>query len=79
MCQISVVIAGADGEERLMDNVTGLKVTKKGVVLTAFFEEPKEVADVVIARIDFLGGKVFLARRGSQTHPQADNREQEHG
>lgn len=62
MCQISVVVAGDGGEEKLMDNVTSLEVTGDGVVLSAFFEEPKTVPDVVITRIDFLGGKVILGR-----------------
>lgn len=62
MCQISVVVAQDGGEEKLMDNVTSLEVTQGGVVLSAFFEEPKTVPDVVITRIDFLGGKVFLGR-----------------
>ena len=62
MCQISVVVAEDGGEEKLMDNVTSLEVTKGGVVLATFFEEPKTVPDVVITRIDFLGGKVVLGR-----------------
>jgi predicted RNA-binding protein len=62
MCQMSVVIAQEGGEEKLMDNVTSLEVTQDGVVLSTFFEEPKSVPDVVITRIDFLGGKVILGR-----------------
>lgn len=62
MCQMSVVIAQEGGEEKLMDNVTSLEVTQDGVVLSTFFEEPKSVSDVVITRIDFLGGKVILGR-----------------
>jgi predicted RNA-binding protein len=62
MCQISVVVATDSGEEKLMDNVTGLEVTRDGIVLSTFFEEPKIVPGVVITRIDFLGGKVFLGR-----------------
>ncbi|HBI14899.1 MAG TPA: RNA-binding protein [Desulfobulbaceae bacterium] len=62
MCQISVVVAQDGGEEKLMDNVTSLDVIEDGVVLSAFFEEPKTVPGVVIARIDFLGGKVVLGR-----------------
>jgi predicted RNA-binding protein len=63
MCQISVVVAQDGGEEKLMDNVTRLDVNQDGVVLTTFFEEPLTVPDVVITRIDFLGGKVVLGRR----------------
>lgn len=63
MCQISVVLHRDGGEERLMDNVTSLEVTGDGVILSTFFEEPKKVPEVVITRIDFLGGRVILAVR----------------
>ena len=66
MCQISVVVEHDGGQEKVMDNVTGLQVTDKGVVLTTFFEEPLSVRDVVISRIDFLGGKVVLNREPDQ-------------
>ena len=62
MCQISVVVEHDGEQEKVMDNVTGLQVIGDGVVLTTFFEEPLSVADVVISRIDFLGGKVVLNR-----------------
>jgi predicted RNA-binding protein len=62
MCQISVVVENDGEQEKIMDNVTGLQVTGEGVVLTTFFEEPLSVPDVVISRIDFLGGKVVLNR-----------------
>lgn len=62
MCQISVVVENDGEQEKIMDNVTGLQVTGDGVVLTTFFEEPLSVPDVVISRIDFLGGKVVLNR-----------------
>ncbi len=63
MCQISVVVEQDGEQECIMENVTGLEVTGKGVVLTTFFENPLSVPDVEISRIDFLGGKVFLSRR----------------
>ena len=66
MCQISVVIEQNGEEEKVMDNVTGLQVKAEGVVLTTFFEEPLAVPDVVLSRIDFLGGKVFLSRESGQ-------------
>lgn len=61
MCQISVVVEKSGELENVMDNVTSLQVTDNGVVLTTFFEEPLSVQDVVISRIDFLGGKVILS------------------
>jgi predicted RNA-binding protein len=59
---MSVVVEHEGAEEMVMDNVTTLRVMDKGVVLTTFFEEPLSIPDVVISRIDFLGGKVFLKR-----------------
>lgn len=61
MCQISVIVEKSEGNENVMDNVTSLEVLENGVLLTTFFEEPVTVSDVVISRIDFLGGKVFLS------------------
>ena len=61
MCQISVVVEKSGEQENVMDNVTSLQVIDNGVVLTTFFEEPLTVSDVVVSRIDFLGGKVFLS------------------
>lgn len=62
MCQISVVVEQEGQEEKILDNVTRLDVVEDGVVLSTFFEEPQEVKDVTILRIDFLGGKVFLGQ-----------------
>lgn len=66
MCQMSVVVEHDGVEEKVMDNVTGLQVMDEGVVLTTFFEDPLSVPDVVISRIDFLGGKVILNRESGQ-------------
>lgn len=67
MCQISVFVEEEGKREIVMENVTGLEVTPGGLVLSAFFEEPKTLPDVVISRIDFLGGKVILARDPSSS------------
>ena len=60
MCQISVVVEREGEEELVLDNVTRLEVDRDAIVLSTFFEEPKEISGVSISRIDFLGGKVFL-------------------
>lgn len=67
MCQISVVVEKSGEQESVMENVTSLQVTEKGVVLTTFFEEPLSVEDVVITKIDFLGGKVILSPQPNST------------
>ncbi len=63
MCQISAVLERDDSRETIMEGVTGLEVTDEGVSLTTFFEDPKLVPEVTIARIDFLGGTVVLVPR----------------
>lgn len=68
MCQISVVVEKKEGDmEKVLDNVTALDVTSEGVVLSTFFEEPREVKNVCIAKIDFLGGTVFLNETQDKT------------
>jgi predicted RNA-binding protein len=60
MCQISAVIEDKGEQTTVMESVTALEVIDNGVVLSTFFEEPKTITDVVIERIDFLGGAVVL-------------------
>ena len=61
MCQISAVLVQDGHQEKIMDNVTGLEVTDKGILLTTLFEEPKLLANARITTIDFMGGTVTLA------------------
>ena len=68
MCQISVVVERDGDQETIMDNVTRLDVGEDGVVLSSFFEEPKTLVGMSISRIDFLGGKVFLAQGSGASH-----------
>lgn len=60
MCQISAVVERDGQQETVMDAVTALEVVDNGVILSTFFEEPKKIVDVVIQKIDFLGGAVVL-------------------
>ncbi|NOX80503.1 MAG: CooT family nickel-binding protein [Deltaproteobacteria bacterium] len=60
MCQMSVVLERDGRQEKIMDSVTGLAVTTEGVTLSTFFEEPRVVPDVAVARIDFLGNTLVL-------------------
>jgi len=62
MCQISAVVERNGEQETVMESVTALEVIDNGVVLSTFFEEPKTIANVVIEKIDFLGGAVVLKR-----------------
>lgn len=60
MCQMSVVLEDSQGESLIMKNVSELKVTAAGIELNQMFERPREIQEVAITRIDFLGGKVYL-------------------
>lgn len=62
MCQTSVVLEKEDGaEELLLENVTSLEVLNDGLRISTLFEGSREYQDVAIRRIDFSGGKVYLA------------------
>ena len=60
MCQMNVVLKHDGEQEKVMENVTHLEVTGEGVLVSAFFEEPKLVKSAWVKSIDFLGGTVTL-------------------
>lgn len=62
MCQLSVVVEQEGRQETVMEAVTGLEVTEKGIVLRTYFEDPVTISDAYIRSIDFLGGSVVLTR-----------------
>jgi predicted RNA-binding protein len=60
------VLLEHDGEqEKIMENVTRLEVTGEGVLVSAFFEEPKLVKSAWVKSIDFLGGTVTLDNKAA--------------
>lgn len=63
MCQMSVLIVDDGVENLIMENVTHLQVSGDSIEVSAFFEEPRKIDAVLIQAIDFLGGKVLLARK----------------
>ncbi|MEN8189947.1 MAG: CooT family nickel-binding protein [Thermodesulfobacteriota bacterium] len=63
MCQIRVVVEENEGEQLVLENVTRLDVVEQGIRLSSFFEEPVMVDHGVVKHIDFLDGKVVLARK----------------
>lgn len=63
MCQMSVLIVDDGVESLIMENVTHLQVSGDSIEVSAFFEEPRKIDAVLIQAIDFLGGKVLLARK----------------
>jgi predicted RNA-binding protein len=60
---MSVLIADDGVENLIMENVTHLQVSGDTIEVSAFFEEPRKIDAVSIQAIDFLGGKVLLAKK----------------
>ncbi len=53
MCQARVVVRKGESEEEVMRDVVALEVEPEGLVLRAFFEEPKRIKGR-IKEIDFM-------------------------
>ena len=66
MCQLNVVMEREGKQETLMEAVTGLEVTERGIVLRTYFEDPMTVGNAFIKRIDFLGGSVVLSPESAE-------------
>jgi predicted RNA-binding protein len=60
---MSVLIVDDGVENLIMENVTHLQVSGDTIEVSAFFEEPRKIDAVSVQAIDFLGGKVLLARK----------------
>ncbi len=65
MCQMNVLLENDGEQEKIMENVTRLEVTGEGVLVSAFFEEPKLVKSAWVKSIDFLGGTVTLDNKAA--------------
>jgi len=65
MCQMSVFVAGEDGEEKVMENVTLLEADGSGVTVSSLFDPPRRIDGVMVKRIEFMDGRVILAAGGS--------------
>ena len=60
MCQMSVLLDRGDNPETVMENVSLLEVTGGGVRLSTLFDTPKTISGVIVTKIDFMNGKVYL-------------------
>lgn len=65
MCQMRIVLDRGGKEEVIMTNATLLEKNRAGVVVSALFEDPKQVDGVFVKRIDFTKGTVLLEREPS--------------
>ena len=68
MCQLNAVLQRNGKTETVMDAVTGLEVDNHQITLTTFFDEPKTLDNVMIRRIDFLGGSIILEPIATSEH-----------
>ncbi len=63
MCQMSVMLEKDDqSEELIMENASLLEVKSEGVEISSLFDPPKLLPGVKVVTIDFMNGKVLLAK-----------------
>ncbi|MDD5757835.1 MAG: CooT family nickel-binding protein [Desulfobulbaceae bacterium] len=62
MCQTSVVLEKDGKQEKIMEAVARLEVTKEGISINALFEKPMVILGGQIKEIDFLDGVVTLVQ-----------------
>ena len=63
MCQISVFVKDDGKEELLRENVTNLEILEKSIRVSSLFEGSTDLDDMILRRIDFSAGKVFLEKQ----------------
>lgn len=66
MCQMSVFLARAGEEELVLENASLLEVKEDGISVSTLFEAPRLIPDARVQTIDFLNGKVILAKAGEE-------------
>ena len=59
MCQARVFVRRGEKEEEIMREVVSLEVKPEGILLKAFFEEPREIKGR-IREIDFLKHRIVV-------------------
>ncbi len=64
MCQMRVIMETDSGPKQIMEEVTGLKVTPEGIMLTSLFDEPRLIPGSTVKKIDFMATVVTLSPRG---------------
>lgn len=64
MCQTNVLLEKDGKTELMLEDVTSLEVMGNGLKISTLFEGTKEFSGLVINRIDFSGGKVFVHQSG---------------
>ena len=62
MCQTSIFVKDGSKEELLRENVTTVEILDKCIRVSSLFEGSTDFDDMVLRRIDFNAGKVFLEK-----------------
>lgn len=63
MCQMSIFVKNGGKEELLKENVTNLEILDKSIRVSSLFEGSTDLDDMILRRIDFNAGKVFLEKQ----------------
>lgn len=64
MCQMSVVMEKKEQKEKIIEEVTKIEITDKGIIISTFFDDPKIIENAVIKEIDCLESTVTLLSKG---------------
>ena len=62
MCQMSVVLEKDGNKETLLENVTLLEVEGNKVMISTLFDDPEEVSNVRVKKMDFSDGVIVLTQ-----------------
>ena len=77
MCQMRIILKQGDSEEVVLENAALLKVTDKGILVNALFEQPKLIRGAAVSAIDFLENKVTLIKTGRKAGHGSENDDRE--
>lgn len=66
MCQLKAVVERQGSRETVMESVTTVDVTRDGVILSTYFEEPLTLRGVRIRSVDLLNGAILLIEQNKE-------------
>lgn len=66
MCMMKIIFKHDDREEVVLENAATLEVNATGVVVGAMFEQLKTIPGAEVRSIDFLNGRVMVAKRAER-------------
>ncbi len=66
MCQMNVIVKLNDKEDEIIENVTRLEASDKGINISSLFDDSKFIPSVYVSKIDFMSGAVTLTSSKDQ-------------